>query len=276
MAGYSGVSAIALQAGLFSRTTEQSNAKDAQQQKLSMSRPAPSTAKASDAKKTEISQAVPPKAAPKLRFARKVTADNFEPTEHYYPKVLNAEQHPMVSNFFHLTLKRIAERYSHLHPNVDKNVLIQVLKQPPSHLRWSGADLFVTTTSQGQRKLTVIETNTCPSGQKSMPRSDSKLNEGFGYQTLIRNTFKPMLNDLPPELYSGALAVVYDKNKMEASGYAHAMADVFREDVYMVEFYNDDKDPPVRFDKDGVMSIRDENGKWLKVRAAFRYVTQNP
>jgi len=227
-------------------------------------------------KAAEPMLAKPEEEAPQ-RYANVIASDSdFEITEHYYPKVLNAETHPMVTNFLHLSIKRIVERYCHLHPTVDRDVLLKILKQPPSHLRWSGADLFVTTTSSGNRKLTVIETNTCPSGQKSMPRSDIKLQEGFGYKQLIGSTFKPMLKNIPPELYSGALAVVYDKNKMEASGYAHAMADIFRENVYLVEFYNDDKDPPVKFDDDGVMLIRTDPDKWIKVRAAFRYVTQNP
>lgn len=109
-----------------------------------------------------------------------------------------------------------------------------------------------------------------------MPRTDSDLSDGYGYKELIRSTFKPLLDKVSPQLYDAKLAVIWDKNHMEASGYAHAMASVFGEDVYFVEFYNDDSDPPVHFDDEGIMSVRDENGDWVKIRAAFRYVTQNP
>ena len=103
--------------------------------------------------------------APKPRHATIVSAaeDGFEQTNHYYPKILNAEIHPLVNYFLNLSVKRIAERYCHLHPKVNKKALIDLLKSEPSHLRWSGADLFVTTTEGGKRQLTVIETNTCPS-----------------------------------------------------------------------------------------------------------------
>jgi len=124
--------------------------------------------------------------------------------------------------------------------------------------------------------MTVIETNTCPSGQKSMPRSDTELSDGFGYKELIRSTFKPMLNRVTPKLYDAKLAVIFDKNEMEASGYAHAMAAIFGEDVYLAEFYQGDDDAPVRFDENGIMSVRVASGEWVTVRAAFRYVTQNP
>ena len=100
--------------------------------------------------------------------------------------------------------------------------------------------------------------------------------DGYGYKQIMRSTFKPLLNDVSPELFDASLAVIYDKNEMEASGYAHAMASEFGEDVYIVQFYNDDPNPPVKFDKNGIMSIRNEKGEWIRIRAAFRYVTQNP
>lgn len=109
-----------------------------------------------------------------------------------------------------------------------------------------------------------------------MPRSDDELNDGYGYKKLIRTTFQPLLKNVSPDLYDAKLAVIYDKNEMEASGYAYAMAHVFGENIYFVPFYNDDKNPPVKFDDEHIMYIRDENNNWIPIRAAFRYVTQNP
>lgn len=78
------------------------------------------------------------------------------------------------------------------------------------------------------------------------------------------------------------------------------MASLSGEPVYLVEFYLTDPEPPVRWDSEGVMSIRvaaatvEANGHsdaatpaaastigapaavWIPVRACFRYVTQRP
>jgi len=54
---------------------------------------------------------------------------------------------------------------------------------------------------------------------------------------------------------------VYDKNEMEATGYAAELATLVQNKVYLVEFYEDDPDPPVRW-HDGVMMVRTtEKGK---------------
>lgn len=78
------------------------------------------------------------------------------------------------------------------------------------------------------------------------------------------------------KLPKGSIAVLYDKNPMEASGYAATIAEVFKEKVYLVEFYADDPNPPVRWNKDKVMEVRIEGDEWIPIRAAFRYVTQKP
>ena len=69
--------------------------------------------------------------------------------------------------------------------------------------------------------------------------------------------------------------MLYDKNEMEASGYAAAMVDVLHEAVWLVEFYASDAEPPVCW-RDDVMQVRDAAGCWQPIRAAFRYVTQKP
>jgi hypothetical protein len=37
------------------------------------------------------------------------------------------------------------------------------------HFKWAGADVFVTASALGNRRCVVVETNSCPSGQKSQP-----------------------------------------------------------------------------------------------------------
>jgi len=197
----------------------------------------------------------------------------FEPEMHFYPRVLNAQLHPLVHDFLALDNARIIDRYCHLRPAVSAASLRAVMGAAPRYFRWGGADLFVTTTDRGVRQVVVIETNSCPSGQKSMPSRDD-LEDQAGYRKLLERAFVPSLRRR--SLPAGALAVVYDKNPMETTGYAAALADLTDEPVYLVPWHHDDPDPPARFD-DGVLSVRPTpDAPFEPVRAAFRYVTQRP
>ena len=149
----------------------------------------------------------------------RVIPGNFEPENHWYPKALNATIHPLVNFFIHLSKDRIVRRYCHLHPRVRPNVLSEVLSYQPRWFRWAGADLMHVTDEAGNRQMVVIENNSCPSGQKSMPLLDDNQEMG-GYRMLMERTVLPFFNKRPRP--AGVLAVVYDKNIMEASGYAHA------------------------------------------------------
>ena len=78
---------------------------------------------------------------------------------------------------------------------------------------------------------------------------------------VLESAFKDMIETADRSL--GGLAVVYDKNMMEASGYASTLAEVMKEKVWLVEFYEYDQDPPVKW-VDRVMYIRDQKkGKRL-------------
>ena len=147
--------------------------------------------------------------------------------QHYYERVINAELHPVIDQFMNLDLDRIAERYCILDPSVDSKALKKLLKYKPKHFAWSGTDL-VNTNANGIRQLCVIETNSCPSGQKSMPDKVYNMENLNGYQKLMRNTFKPRFeehlknnSELSDDKYK--FAVIYDKNEIEAYGYAHGM-----------------------------------------------------
>ena len=178
----------------------------------------------------------------------------------------------MVQYFFGLGNDRIAERYLHLHPEVDHRAVRTVLSHKTKYFKWGGADLFPVTTDKGIRRIIVIETNSSPSGQKSMPFGDDAY-ESSGYRTLLERTFMPLLKrrGLP----QGGLAVLYDKNEMETSGYAAMLADIAQEPVWYVPCFQDDDNLPVRF-TDGVLEIRTPEDEWVPIRGAFRYVTQRP
>jgi hypothetical protein len=121
--------------------------------------------------------------------------------------------------------------------------------------------------------MIIVETNSCPSGQKSMPLLSELSEDHGGYGVVIDSAFMELIGSADKSL--GDLAVVYDKNAMEASGYAAVMAENTKEAVWLVEFYDEDPNPPVRWE-DGVMLVRDAEKNWHRVRACFRYVTQKP
>jgi hypothetical protein len=202
----------------------------------------------------------------------RIDPQSFEPERHFYPRVLNAQMHPLVQYFFQLGNERIAERFVHLHPEIDPAAVRSALAHETTYFRWGGTDLFHATTDQGIRRIMVIETNSCPSGQKSTPFS-SDPNEQGGYRQLLQRAFLPLLKRR--RMPEGDLAVLYDKNEMEASGYAAALADLTGEAVWLVPCYETTKDGPARF-TDGVLEVRDPDGHWHPVRAALRYVTQRP
>lgn len=117
-----------------------------------------------------------------------------------------------------------------------------------------GSDLFNVTTASGHRQMIVIETNSCPSGQKSMPLL-SETDEQGGYRVVIESAFQHQLSKADANL--GGLAVICDKNMMESTGYAAVLADVAQEKVWHVEWHVDDPDPDVKWD-DRVLYIRDK------------------
>jgi hypothetical protein len=206
-------------------------------------------------------------------ITEKISPGSFEPNNHWYPKALNAQIHPLVSYFMNLDPGRIINRYCHLNPQVDKAKLEEILSYQTKHFFHAGADLFHVTDAHGNRKMVVIETNSSPSGQKSMPLIDENREKG-GYAIYMARTFRKVLKSKRTKI-KGKLAVIYDKNYMEASGYAAAMADEFQEEVLLAPFFRQDENPPVRF-VDKLMEVRDAEGIWHPIRAAFRYVTQKP
>jgi len=204
--------------------------------------------------------------------AQIITPGSFEVSQHWYEKALNAQIHPLVAFFMYMSPERIINRYCHMNPRVNKDKLAELLEYKPKYFFHAGADLFHVTNAKGDRKMVVIETNSSPSGQKSMPLLEENQEQG-GYYTYISQTFYPQVKKA--RKVDGGLAVIYDKNPMEASGYAATMADFFDENVYYAPYYLHDMDPPVRFNNQ-VLEIRTADGVWNPVRAAFRYVTQKP
>ena len=163
-----------------------------------------------------------------LKTATIIQSGEFEPYNHWYPKALNATIHPMINFFLNLDKERIITRYCHMHPTVQKDKLWEILTYKCKYFLWAGVDLLNVTSAGGKRQMVVIENNSCPSRQKSMPLLDDNQEQG-SYRLLIERTFKPYLKNLRNKI-KGGLVVIYDKNPMETSGYA----DVMQEPVYYV------------------------------------------
>ena len=203
-----------------------------------------------------------------------INPGNFVSENHWYPKALNATIHPMVSFFLNLSKERVISRYCHLHPTVDKVKLDEILSYKCKYFLWGGADLINSTSAGGKRNMVVIENNSCPSGQKSMPLLDDNKEDG-SYRLLIERTFKPLLKPKKGvPTVKGKLALIYDKNYMETSGYAAVIADVMDEDVLLVPFYNGNDNNHIKVENDLIHIHHDD--EWQPIRAAFRYVTQKP
>lgn len=202
-----------------------------------------------------------------------VSPNSFNGENHWYPKALNATIHPMVNFFLNLDKERIIKRYCHLHPMVNRKKLEEVLAYQCKYFLWCGADLINSTSAGGNREMVVLENNSSPSGQKSMPLLDDNKEDG-SYRLLIERTFKPLLRRKQgQQRVEGRLAVLYDKNYMETSGYAAVIADVMDEEVLLVPFYNEEN-PHIKIEDD--MLHVNKGGEWIVLRAAFRYVTQRP
>lgn len=203
-----------------------------------------------------------------------IKPNSFESEHHWYPKALNATIHPMIAFFLNLGKKRIINRYCHLHPKVSRSFLEEMLDYRCRYFLWCGADLINSTSAQGNRKMVVIENNSCPSGQKSMPLLDDNKEQG-SYRLLIENTFKPYVNSRSSgNKIEGKLAVIYDKNFVETSGYASVIADVFKEEVLLIEYYSEHSNEHIKFE-DGILKVFHQN-EWHDIRACFKYVTQQP
>ncbi len=204
-----------------------------------------------------------------MKKIERIVPETFDAQNHWYEKSLNATIHPMVSYFLNLGKERIINRYCHLNPAVSRDYLKEVLDYQPKYYLLSGADLLHVTTEKGVRQMVIIENNSCPSGQKSMPLLD-EFNEQGGYKTFMEKTIHPLIK----KNMKHSVAVIYDKNYMEASGYAHALSDIVNKEVLLVPYFNNQDNEHVRINEEYLEVNVD--GEWKRLSLVFRYLTQKP
>lgn len=196
-----------------------------------------------------------------------ISPGRFSPENHQYPQVCGVRPHAVAEAFVRADHEMLAAAFCRRHDEADQAVLLELLKRQPRHFFWSGADVIFARTPGGPARPFLIETNSCPSGQKSMPLLDGV----SGYERLLREVFLPRLS--ADELPDGMLAVIYDKNPLENSGYAAVLANLMRENVLLVPFSQNAK--TARW-QDGVLMVTLPDGRETSVRACLRYVTERP
>lgn len=202
-----------------------------------------------------------------------INPHSFNSYNHWYPKTLNAQIHPLVRFFMNMSKEQIIERFSYLNPSIDKEKLRSLLAYKPKYMQWAGTDLMHATTVNGRKEIVVIETNSCPSGQKSFPLLDENQEQGQ-YLQLIKESFLPLWKKA--KIKNGVTVVFYDKNEMENSGYAASIADAIDGPVYLVYYDKSSLNKLVRINPiDNVVELL-IGKEWKSIRAIFRYVTQKP
>lgn len=97
----------------------------------------------------------------------------------------------------------------------------------------------------------------------------NEFNEQGGYLYFVSQSVMPRVKG------KGGLraAVIYDKNLMEASGYAHVLSDLLKEEVLLVPYYNK-SDEHIRI-RENYMEVQ-QDGAWHRLGLVFRYLTQRP
>eukprot|EP01091_Cochliopodium_minus_P004153 TRINITY_DN14068_c0_g1_i1.p1 TRINITY_DN14068_c0_g1~~TRINITY_DN14068_c0_g1_i1.p1 ORF type:complete len:512 (-),score=136.97 TRINITY_DN14068_c0_g1_i1:56-1591(-) len=212
--------------------------------------------------------------------------DLWEPQKYFQNKVINSLPHTLVKFFFNLTLDidRILDRYTHIYPGINKMALRNLLTTQPSHFYYGGCDLFyVTEAKKKGRKMIVLEATSNPSGQKSMPNLKENDDRG-GYISMVKRTIKPWYDYCLKKgrlIKDGIFVVLYDKDGVEARGYALTIAQVLKEEVYIVELPDKggEENKYARYSKDNryVLQVRlTENGPWQNVKACMKILKSRP
>lgn len=193
----------------------------------------------------------------------------------------NVAIHPTVQILFGMSNDMILERYKAHNPDVDLEALKKYFSYESKHLQWGATDvfpsikLFETVDLNGERikvvqKLAyVIENNTVPGVQHSIPIDDTDPERPSGFFPIMKNMFLYHIRDIDKS--EGVLAIFVDMAS-EQSGieYAEALAMISGEPVYLVKF---------KLGVESMVEIIDgrayikNNPTNIPIRAIFRYMT---
>lgn len=198
-----------------------------------------------------------------------IEAKDFNAQENFYDKVLSSNLHPLIQFFLNLTKDQIVARYCSFNPQVSEVSLKKWLSYNTKYFKWAGADLMHVTSSRGKRKMVLIEVNSCPSGQKSMPFLPIE-SASDRYKKFIKNTFLPYIEE------AKNIGVLFDKNPMENEGYAKAISSLTSQPVYLIPCFEDGWQKNIRTNNSEQKIEILYNKDWIGLDAIFKYVTQSP
>jgi hypothetical protein len=193
--------------------------------------------------------------------------DTVDRKRHYYPKVGEQSLHPTAKRFFSLSMDDKVALYRRRHPLADPTALKRLISYQPKYSFWIGNDFFPIY-HDSRSELALLESNSCPSGNKSLPVTNTGYNN---YQFLIEKSFLPQLKKR--KLPNGKLAVIYDTNPMENEYYAQTIARLTGEEVIL--YYRHPAEPHRVIYRDEQLYLLHQ-GLPVPIRGVFRYLTQYP
>jgi len=198
--------------------------------------------------------------------AQLVSPGEYDPANSSYPVIRTSRVHRIVEDLFALDHAGLIANYCARHPVSSRSALLRLLEWRCSNLVWAGCDFFPLRLKEGEPGVLLLETNSCPAGQKSMPAVGNEIGPG-GYRRIYDELFAGIPAD-------GPLAVLFDKNEQEARGYAATFATESGRDAVLVPVLQSGYASTIRF-VNGVLEIGTASG-WMRAAGALRYVTDQP
>ncbi|CAG8489016.1 22412_t:CDS:2, partial [Racocetra persica] len=152
---------------------------------------------------------------------------------------------------------RIITRYKNLNPQIDAKILRNCLEYEPKFFTWGASDFFNVIDSNGKRQMIVVESDSSPAGQVTMPSLGINKRHN-GYKFITQTAFKQALKGTDPSI--GELAILYDvtSDETEATGFAAAISEETKEHVWIVMLYDIAKYELLKWENK-VMYIKDQD-----------------
>jgi hypothetical protein len=176
----------------------------------------------------------------------------------------------LLLDFLSLSVEDIAKLYCEKFENIKFDELIKILKYKPEYFFSSGPDLMKVT-HNNEEKFCLIEVNSVATGCSGFPmKNNSEYNP---YERMIRDSFAYLCENIPEEI--GVIAILSDADYREITAYSLKLAEVFQETIYLVHLEDIEKAKSYyRMDGEYLEILIDS--KWTKIRAAVKYVQDQP
>jgi hypothetical protein len=175
----------------------------------------------------------------------------------------------LILDFLSLSVDDICKLYCENVKNIEYEDLIKILKYVPKYLFSSGADLMKVT-DRGEEKYCLIEVNSVATGVFGFPMLNSEYNP---YQRIIEDSFSFLIKEIPKG--TGVIAILSDQIYKEVLGYCAMLPKILNESVYLIDLKDMKKAAEYYRVGNEYLEIK-LNGKWTPIRAAIKYVQDQP